>query len=106
MKNKQQYKTKEQKKKFYNSTQWLRLRQLVLQRDNYECVWCKREGKVTTQDRATLEIDHIKELETHPKLALEIINMRTLCKYHHNVRHDRFDGKVTREGKWNDERWD
>lgn len=79
-------------------------REEILKRDNYECVWCKKEGKVTTQERSTLEVDHIKELETHPELALEDDNLRTLCKYHHNVRHNRFDGKQ-KEKEWDDERW-
>lgn len=101
-----EFKTKEQKAKFYNSWSWRKLRRAALERDNYECVWCKEDGLVTTQDRATLEVDHIKEIETHPELANELDNLRTLCKYHHNVRHDRFDGKETKEKKWDDERWD
>jgi 5-methylcytosine-specific restriction protein A len=100
-----EYKTIEQKRKFYDSSDWRRLRKQVLERDNFECVWCKKEGKVTVRDGAILEVDHIKELETHPDLALDIENMRTLCKHHHNVRHNRFDGKETKEKKWNDERW-
>lgn len=97
-----EYKSYEQKRKFYTSSPWIKLRQRALERDNYECVWCKREGKVTTKDDATLEVDHIKEIETHPQLALVLDNTRTLCKYHHNVRHDRFQKK---ENKWDDEKW-
>jgi 5-methylcytosine-specific restriction protein A len=33
---------------------------VVLKRDNYECTWCREEGKVTTTG---LEIDHIQELQ-------------------------------------------
>ena len=98
----QEYKTHEQKRKFYDSYKWRKVRKQVLMRDNYECQWCKEEGKVTTDN---LEVDHIKEIEFHPDLALDTKNMRVLCKYHHNVRHDRFDGKETKEKRWDDEKW-
>lgn len=100
-----EYKTKTQQKQFYNSSAWQRVRQQVLKRDNNECVMCKVEGKVTTREHAVLEIDHIEELEQHPELALDINNLRTLCSHHHNVRHNRFDGKETKEKQWDDEKW-
>ena len=65
---------------------------------------CKKEGKVTTKERATLEVDHIAEIETTPELAEELTNLRTLCRPHHNQRHNRF-GYAKKESKWNDEKW-
>lgn len=108
-----EYKTLEQKRKFYRSKVWVGkegLREQALKRDNYECQWCKRDGKVTVEDvedeeSAPLEIDHIKEIEFYPELADDLDNLRTLCKYHHNVRHNRFDGKATKEIIWDDEKW-
>ncbi|MFG3613104.1 HNH endonuclease [Rummeliibacillus stabekisii] len=88
---------------FYKSTAWRHKREEILKRDNYECLWCRKEGKVTTKDIAILEIDHINELDDYPELALENDNLRTLCKYHHNVRHNRFEGQ--KEKKWDDECW-
>ena len=41
------YKTR---KRFYNSKDWETVRLIVLKRDNFECRWCKEEGKVTTED--------------------------------------------------------
>lgn len=79
---------REERNQFYNSSEWRALRKLVLERDHNECVWCKDEGKVT---RENLEVDHIKELEFYPEFALDIDNLRTLCKACHNKRHDRFD---------------
>ena len=70
---------KADRSKFYNSYSWRKLRLQALERDNYECVWCKEEGLVTTQDRATLEVDHIEEIKDNPKRALDIDNLRTLC---------------------------
>ena len=84
--------------KFYNCAAWLRVRTRALIRDHYECVWCKAQGLVTTSKNATLEIDHIKELEYHPELALTLSNLRTLCHECHNKRHNRY-----KEKKFNDE---
>ena len=100
-----EYKTREQQSRFYKSNSWQKLRQLALERDNYECVMCREEGKVTTKERVTLEVDHIAEIETHPELAEEITNLRTLCKHHHNKRHNRFGFKKNKPNPWNDERW-
>ncbi|WP_137597192.1 HNH endonuclease [Paucilactobacillus kaifaensis] len=90
----------------------------VLRRDNYECQWCKAEGRVTRQGDVDnhgrpiiLEVDHIKELEYYPELALDPDNLRTLCKDCHNKRHHRMNYSthkhVNKDNKWSkDERWD
>lgn len=107
--------SKENRRAFYNSTKWRRLRQKVLERDHYECQWCVTEGRVisnlsqsSSRERIILEVDHIKELEYYPDLALEMDNLRTLCKFHHNQRHQRFEFKkkqvkkkrLFREDEW------
>lgn len=98
--------TREARAKFYDSVAWQRLRKQRLELDCYECQWCKQDGKVTTNADATLEIDHIKELEHYPELALDIENTRTLCKDCHNKRHERFNHRPSKhEKKWNDEWW-
>jgi 5-methylcytosine-specific restriction endonuclease McrA len=99
-----EYKTLEQKRKFYNSVAWKQKSNDIKRRDNYECVMCKEEGRVTVRDHAVLEVDHIYELEYYPRLALIDENLRTLCKWHHNKRHKRF-GNVSKKSKWDDERW-
>lgn len=85
--------TKEDRANFYGSSAWRKLRLQALERDNFECQWCKAEGKVTDWSSAVLEVDHIQELEFHPELALEINNLRTLCKDCHNKRHGRMKYK-------------
>ncbi len=70
--------TKAARHNFYSSLTWKLKRQEILVRDNYECIWCKENGKVTTQFDSILEIDHIKELEHHPELALDNDNLRVL----------------------------
>lgn len=97
--------TRESRSAFYHSTAWKRLRLEVLERDHYECLWCAEEGRVTTDD---LEVDHILELEHHPEQALDIHNLRTLCKYHHNQRHERFEfkkRKLKKERTFREDEW-
>jgi gp54 protein len=79
---------------FYASQAWRILREQALERDHYECVWCREEGKVTTEN---LEVDHIKELEFYPEFALELDNLRTLCKECHNKRHGRFQFRKSKK---------
>lgn len=100
-----EYKTLEQKRKFYNSVAWKQKSAAIRKRDNHECVMCKGEGKVTVRDHAVLEVDHIYELEHYPRLALVDDNLRTLCKWHHNKRHNRFEFMTKKKSKWDDERW-
>lgn len=108
---KPEYKTKEQKRKFYNSSEWIKLRNAALNRDNYECQECKRLGgvhadsfKVEGEKKSIeLNVHHIKEIEDYPELALELDNLETLCLDHHNETHDRF---AIKENEWaHDERW-
>ncbi|WP_248560281.1 HNH endonuclease [Niallia sp. NCCP-28] len=98
------YKTKEQKKKFYNSTAWKKLRLLALNRDNYECQQCKLKGKVSKGQN----VHHIKEIYFHPEFALELDNLETLCINCHNEEHERTFDKIKnskKESKWDDEMW-
>lgn len=108
-----EYKTDEQKMTFYNSTAWRTLRLAALKRDNNECQECKRQGLIHLDSikeegkRKTVELNvhHVKEIEDHPKLALEIDNLETLCLFHHNEVHDK-GFKPKKENKWiNDEKW-
>lgn len=104
-----EYRTKEQKMKFYKSREWAALRLKALERDNYECQECKQQGKVYTDNHdpdkhKRLDVDHIKEIYTHPELALELSNTRTLCIPCHNKKHNRFRYRK-KQNKWDDERW-
>lgn len=91
--------TKQARDQFYHSVSWRALRQKALERDHYECIWCKAKGKVVTDN---LEVDHIKELKDDPEGALDLENLRTLCKDCHNERHARFSKKSNcyRNDEW------
>lgn len=91
--------------KFYKSKEWQSVREKALERDNYECQLCKENGKVTTIDDAKLEVHHIKEVKTHPLLALSLSNLKTLCVSCHNEEHDRLKEFQVRKRFTNEERW-
>lgn len=109
-----EYKSLEQKRSFYKSSAWSGvngLRNQALKRDNYECKMCAAEGKVHIDstkvkgERKSIELNvhHIKEIEDHPHLALELDNLLTICLDHHNKLHNRFQ---VSENKWkHDEKW-
>lgn len=107
-----EYKTKEQKKKFYRSKEWGALRQQALKRNNYECQQCKREGKVHVDSQKVegekksieLNVHHKYEIEFYPQLALILDNLETLCLNCHNKTHGRVFNQVKKKN-WDDERW-
>ena len=68
---------------FYKTGAWVCKRLEILERDNYECQRCKRNGGYS---RATT-VHHIKHLKTHPELALVDDNLESLCGACHNIEH-------------------
>jgi len=106
------YSTPTTRKAFYGTRGWLEIRKHALRRDNYECQECKRNGLVKVDSKReqgkrkekVLEVHHIKDIETHPELALELDNLETLCISCHNKVHERFQIK-NKVKKWDDERW-
>lgn len=106
-----EYKTYEQKRKFYLSKAWKDIRMVALERDNYECQDCKEQGKVTVDSikeagkpkEIKLNVDHIYPIEHYPKLALTLDNLQTLCIYHHNVKEGRIFKR--KKNKWEDDEW-
>lgn len=60
---------------FYLTPQWRTLRAFVLKRDGHRCVVCGADVSA----KGAARVDHIKPRSTHPELALEPSNLRTLC---------------------------
>lgn len=91
-----EYKTEEQKRKFYKSGEWNKLRLKALERDNHECQQCKREGRVHVDsvkvegERKSIELNvhHKYEIEDYPHLAFVLDNLETLCLNCHNKIHN------------------
>ncbi|MFD9629079.1 HNH endonuclease [Peribacillus muralis] len=107
-----EYKTKQQKHKFYRTSDWNKLRSEALERDNYECQQCKREGRVHVDSKKVegerksveLNVHHKYEIEHYPQLALVLDNLTTVCLHCHNKLHNRVFGEQKKK-RWNDERW-
>lgn len=95
---------RDKNRKFYMRAKWRRTREAALKRDHYECVHCRQEGKMTLNQHQSLEVDHIIELQDRPDLAYDLSNLQTLCKYHHNLKHGRFEGRKFKK-KYDDEKW-
>lgn len=95
------------KVKFYKDTYWRNyLAPKILQRDNYECQECKKEGKLTIkQHKKKLDIHHIKELEEYPELAYVESNLETVCVHHHNILDEKNIHGTPRKKFINEERW-
>jgi 5-methylcytosine-specific restriction endonuclease McrA len=68
---------------FYKSSRWLKKRAKILRRDGYQCVECKKYGRL----REAKIVHHIKELQDYPELALEDSNLESLCMTCHNKKH-------------------
>lgn len=92
--------------RFYKSNVWRGVngvRNQAVKRDR-ECVWCREKGLVTVTN---LEVDHIKPVEecTYEQ-AIDLKNLRVLCRSCHNERHNRFDGRENKINKFiSDEKW-
>lgn len=95
-----------QKKKFYDDEYWRKLSAEILERDNFECQECKKEGKLTIkQHKRKLDIHHIKELETNPELAYKKDNLETVCVHHHNILDNKQFNPSHKKKFINEERW-
>jgi len=67
-----------------NSKEYRLWRKAVLERDNYECIWCGSKEK--------LHADHIKDFAHFPELRFAIDNGRALCRSCH-LRTSNYGGK-------------
>jgi 5-methylcytosine-specific restriction protein A len=68
---------------FYNSTAWKKTRTAAKKRDGYQCTQCGASG-------VPLDVDHIVSWRQRPDLALELSNLRTVCRRCHNRKRSRF----------------
>lgn len=79
---------------FYSRKEWKRKREVILKRDNYQCRECKRYGKSTPAD----EVHHVLPIGERPDLRLANDNLLSLCREHHDLMHNRFDGTLSKMG--------
>lgn len=70
-------------KAFYNSPEWQRVREYVLERDHYLCVMCRDEQRITPANT----VDHIVPIRDDWSRRLDPDNCRSLCPSCHAKRH-------------------
>lgn len=94
--------TDAEKERFYASGAWKRARLKALRRDRWKCQDClrrirekqKRDSAYSEKIPDAQMVHHIKELETHPALALTLSNLVSLCNDCHNKRHpEKLEGR-------------
>ena|SRR5690625_2340941 len=69
--------------KFYRSKDWLAVRKLALERDNYLCRRCLSIGELKQAD----VVHHIIEIKTDWSMRLVLNNLESLCHACHNAHH-------------------
>ncbi len=69
--------------RFYQSTLWRHKRAEVLKRDRYECTRCAELGRYSKAQC----VHHIIHLKNNPTLALQDMNLTSLCNECHNAVH-------------------
>ncbi len=76
-------------KKFYNSKQWKKCRELYRQSVNGLCERCLKKGKYVLGD----EVHHKKHLSpdniNNPDVTLSFNNLELLCASCHSIEHNR-----------------
>jgi len=76
----------------YKTTEWEKVRQFVIVRDNGLCVLCRKKGKI----KPGTQIDHIEELTDKNKhdwnIAYNPENLQLLCDDCHQHKHGRSIG--------------
>jgi 5-methylcytosine-specific restriction enzyme A len=77
------YKRDPEARKFYKSKAWEKCRKIALQRDEFLCQSCLKNGNYTPADM----VHHIKERKDYPELALDLDNLESLCNPCHNQMH-------------------
>lgn len=91
----------EERKGFYHTGAWQRVRLLALQRDGYLCQDCleKMERGETDRVNRADTVHHIIPLEARPDLGLCLSNLRSICRDCHAQEHPEKGGNNRREGE-------
>ena len=102
--------TREEKLKFYHSTEWKKKSEYIMRRDHYECQECRRRIRKANEEgiilpakerkiRRAAAVHHIIPYENAPSLALEDDNLEAICAKCHNEIHGRTWGYVHKKKK-------
>jgi len=77
-----------QTEKFYKTYAWQKVRQQALSRSGYLCEECLKNGIYNSEN---LFVHHIINLNPsnidNPEIALNVGNLKVVCKAHHEMEH-------------------
>lgn len=85
--------------KFYGSPAWQNIRDTAIRRDNYLCVDCWKQGKLTPAAEAHHIIELTQDNINDPTISLNLDNLVSLCRDCHSARHQTRHGKRRRRYK-------
>lgn len=74
---------KKEQYSFYRKGIWSSLRLNCLKRDNYICLYCLAQGRVTANSKIA---DHIVPIEVNSALKAELKNLATTCSDCHRLK--------------------
>ncbi|MDK9867046.1 MULTISPECIES: HNH endonuclease [Staphylococcus] len=77
-------------KRLYKSKDWMKLRHMALERDNYLCQICLRKNRFT---KANL-VHHMIYVKSDFEKALDLDNLMCVCSKCHNQIHSRDEKEV------------
>jgi len=69
---------------FYLTKEWEKVRHQALIRDNYTCGKCGVKCLGKKRGKPSPNVDHIQPRKEHPARAMELSNLRTLCRSCHS----------------------
>ena len=71
----------------YKDIKWKKLKMRVLKRDGFTCQFCGTLALGKNRNGVSPVVDHIETVKDRPDLAMEITNLRVLCRPCDNKRH-------------------
>ena len=71
----------------YSDNKWRLLKVRVLKRDKYTCQFCGILALGKKRNGISPVVDHIETVKDRPDLAMDINNLRVLCRPCDNKRH-------------------
>lgn len=81
---------------FYSTARWQKKRLAILKRDGYQCLNCKRFGRLTDASM----VHHCIPFEECPQYKLSSFNLISLCNKCHEQMHVRSTHELTNLGEY------
>lgn len=109
--------------RFYKSREWIELKTQILKENHYECVECRKQGRLTRYDimsdgrkKLISTVHHVQHVRKYPQLAMSRTyeyqgrtynNLIPVCKACHNRLHPEKQqkNKINNNKFTNIERW-